>query len=142
MMHQCDLFNARVWVGCLKNGIGLFRVAQYDQAEAQLTRAYVAGQLFCDKHSVTEEALTVLTDTTAVLHVCLLQQSDTNTATELITSTVNSLSQYTAYPELRTAAMQACRHLFSVQEAPDYKVSAPIRLDMCRYLENHDATAH
>ena len=142
MMHRCELFNARVWVGCLKNGIGLFKGAQYEQAEAQLTRAYVAGQLFCDTHAVTEEALTVLTDTTSVLHLCLLQQSEINTATELITSTVNSLAQYMTCPVLRTKAMQASRHLFAVQETPVNEVSVPIRLDMCRYLENHNATAH
>ena len=142
MMGQCDLFSARVWVGCLKGGISLFQEGNYDQAEVQLTRAFIAGQVFCEKHEVTIDALNVLTDTAAVLHLCLIEQADPHNAAEVVASAIDKLAYYSSSPGLRSSAMHACNHLLSLEECQSDSLEPKIRLEMCRYVENYQATAH
>ena len=45
-MCGCGLFNARVWLGCLRSGIELFKRCRLDDAQPQLIKAFVAGKRF------------------------------------------------------------------------------------------------
>ena len=39
------MFNARVWLGCLRSGIELVKAGRLDSAEPQLVKAFVAAKL-------------------------------------------------------------------------------------------------
>ena len=66
-MCGCGLFNARVWLGCLRSGIELVKAHRLDDAEPELVKAFVAGKLFFREHEVTIDAISVLADTASVM---------------------------------------------------------------------------
>ena len=140
-MCGCGLFNARVWLGCLRSGVDLIERQQLDQAETQLIKAFVAGKLFFRKHEVTADAISVIADTTSVLHLCLKRRSDIGLATEVVSSTALTLSSLMQSTELRGEAMQACNHLLTLNEL-EVEVPATAQLAMCRYIDNPKAVAH
>jgi hypothetical protein len=49
----------------------LVKATRLDDAEPELVKAFVAGKLFFREHEVTTDAISVLADTTSVLHLCL-----------------------------------------------------------------------
>ena len=140
-MCGCGLFNARVWLGCLRSGVDLIERQQLDQAETQLIKAFVAGKLFFREHEVTADAISVIADTTSVLHLCLKQRSDIGLATEVVSSTAHTLSRVMQSTGLRSEAMQACHHLLTLNEL-EAEVPAAAQLAMCRYIDNPRAVAH
>lgn len=140
-MCGCGLFNARVWLGCLRSGIELVKVYRLDDAEPQLVKAFVAGKLFFREHEVTIDAISVLADTTSVLFLCLKQRSDFDLATEVVTSTAHTLSRVMQSESLRREAMQACSHLLTLNEIPQ-QVPAAAQLAMARYIQSPHAVAH
>ena len=140
-MCGCGLFNARVWLDCLRSGIELVKVCRLDDAEPQLVKAFVAGKLFFREHEVTKDAISVLADTTSVLHLCLRQRSDYELATEVVTSTAHTLSRVMQSEGLRPEAMQACRHLLTLDEIPQ-RVPVAAQLAMVRYTQSRDVIAH
>ena len=140
-MCGCGLFNARVWLGCLRSGIELAKVCRFDDAEPQLVKAFVAGKLFFREHEVTKDAISVLADTTSVLHLCLKQRSDFDLATEVVTSTAHTLSRVMQSESLRPEAMQACSHLLTLNEIPE-QVPAAVQLAMARYIQSPESVAH
>ena len=140
-MCGCGLFNARVWLGCLRPGIELVKAHLLDDAEPELVKAFVAGKLFFREHEVTTDAISVLADTTSVLHLCLKQRSDFDLATEVVTSTAHTLSRVMHSKGLRREAMQACSHLLTLNEIPQ-QVPAAAQLAMARYIQSPDAVAH
>ena len=140
-MCGCGLFNARVWLGCLRSGIELVKAHRLNDAEPELVKAFVAGKLFFREHEVTTDAISVLADTTSVLHLCLKQRSDLDLATEVVTSTAHTLSRVMHVSSLRREAMQACNDLLSLNEIPEL-VPAAAQLAMARYVENPALVAH
>ena len=106
-MRGCGFFTARVWLGCLEAGINAIKGSQLTAAEPQLVKAFVAGKLFFREHEVTEDALVILTDTTAALYVCLINRAETQLATEVVSSTAHTLSRVMANAYLRKAALNA-----------------------------------
>ena len=140
-MCGCGLFNARVWLGCLRSGIELFKLCRFDDAQPQLIKAFVAGKLFFREHEVAADAISVLADTASVLHLCLRQRSDHDLATEVVTSTAHTLSRVMHVSSLRREAMQACNHLLTLNEIPE-QVPAAAQLAMARYIENPALAAH
>ena len=140
-MCGCGLFNARVWLSCLRSGIELVKVCRRNDAEPQLVKAFVAGKLFFREHEVTTDAISVLADTTSVLHLCLRQGGDHDLATEVVTSTAHTLSRVMQSESLRREAMQACSHLLTLNEIPQ-QVPAAVQLSMARYIQSQDSVAH
>ena len=140
-MCGCGLFNARVWLGCLRSGIELVKATRLDDAEPELVKAFVAGKLFFREHEVTTDAISVLADTTSVLHLCLKQRSDFDLATEVVTSTAHTLSRMMQSESLRGEAMRACSHLLTLNEIPQ-QVPAAAQLAMARYIQSPDSVAH
>jgi hypothetical protein len=140
-MCGCGLFNARVWLGCLRSGIELVKATRLDDAEPELVKAFVAGKLFFREHEVTTDAISVLADTASVLHLCLKQRSDFGLATEVVTSTAHTLSRVMHSESLRQEAMQACSHLLTLNEIPQ-QVPAAAQLAMARYVQSPDSVAH
>ena len=140
-MCGCGLFNARVWLGCLRSGIELVKACRLDDAEPQLVKAFVAAKLFFREHEVTADAISVLADTASVLHLCLKQRSDDDLATEVVMSTAHTLSRVMQSRSLRREAMQACNHLLTLNEIPE-QVPATAQLAMARYVENPALVAH
>ena len=140
-MCGCKLFNARVWLGCLRSGIELVNACRLDDAEPQLVKAFVAAKLFFREHEVTADAISVLADTASVLHLCLRQRSDHDLATEVVTSTAHTLSRVMQSRSLRPEAMQACNHLLTLNEVPE-QAPATAQLAMARYIQNPGALAH
>jgi hypothetical protein len=140
-MRGCGFFNARVWLGCLRSGIELLKFDRPDDAEPDLVKAFVAGKLFFREHEVTTDAISVMADTTSVLHVCLKQRSDFGLATEVVTSTAHTLSRVMQSESLRREAMQACSHLLTLNEIPQ-QVPAAAQLAMARYVQSPDSVAH
>jgi hypothetical protein len=112
-----------------------------DDAEPELVKAFVAGKLFFREHEVTTDAISVMADTTSVLHVCLKQRSDFGLATEVVTSTAHTLSRVMQSESLRSEAMQACSHLLTLNEIPQ-RVPAAAQLAMARYIQTPDSVAH
>tara|TARA_Y100000991_G_scaffold197983_1_gene168783 strand:- start:1594 stop:1953 length:360 start_codon:yes stop_codon:yes gene_type:complete len=119
----------------------LVKVCRLDDAEPQLVKAFVAGKLFFREHEVTTDAISVLADTTSVLHLCLKQRSDFDLATEVVTSTAHTLSRVMQSESLRREAMQACGHLLTLNEIPQ-QVPAAAQLAMARYIHSPDSVAH
>jgi hypothetical protein len=119
----------------------LVKVCRLDDAEPQLVKAFVAGKLFFREHEVTTDAISVLADTTSVLHLCLKQRSDFDLATEVVTSTAHTLSRVMHSESLRQEAMQACSHLLTLNEIPQ-QVPAAAQLAMARYIQSPDCVAH
>ena len=140
-MCGCGLFNARVWLGCLQSGIELVKAHRLDDAEPQLVKAFVAGKLFFREHEVTTDAISVLADTTSVLHLCLKQRSDFDLATEVVTAAAHTLSRVMQSESLRREAMQACSHLLTLNEIPQ-QVPAAAQLAMARFIQSPDSVAH
>jgi hypothetical protein len=140
-MRGCGFFNARVWLGCLEAGITLIETYRLTEAEAQLVKAFIAGKLFFREHEVTQDALAVLTDTTAVLYVCLVNRGEQRLATEIVSSTTQTLSRVISMDSLRSASLNACHHLLSLSEVPA-EMAPSIQLAMSRYVENPRSTAH
>ena len=140
-MRGCGFFAARVWLGCLDSGITAIKGCQWPAAEPQLIKAFVAGKLFFREHEVTEDALAILTDTTAALYVCLINRGETQLATEVVSSTAHTLSRVMANGYLRKAALNACHHLMSLRDIPTH-ISPSVQLAMSRYVENSKAIAH
>ena len=140
-MCGSGLFNARVWLGCLRSGIELVNACRLDDAQPQLVKAFVAAKLFFREHEVTADAISVLADTASVLYLCLRQLSDHDLATEVVTSTAHTLSRVMYSRSLRREAMQACNHLLTLNEIPQ-QVPATAQLAMARYIQNSGATAH
>ena len=140
-MRGCGFFNARVWLGCLRSGIELLKFERPDDAEPELVKAFVAGKLFFREHEVTTDAISVMADTTSVLHLCLKQRSDFDLATEVVTSTAHTLSRVMQSEGLRREAMQACSHLLTLNEIPQ-QVPAAAQLAMARYIQSPDSVAH
>ena len=140
-MCGCGLFNARVWLGCLRSGIELVKAHRLADAEPELVKPFVAGKLFFREHEVTTDAISVLADTTSVLHLCLNLRSDFELATEVVTSTAHTLSRVMECKGLRREAMQACSHLLTLNEIPQ-QVPAAAQLEMARYVQSPDAVAH
>ncbi len=140
-MRGCGFFAARVWLGCLDSGITAIKGCQLTAAEPQLIKAFVAGKLFFREHEVTEDALAILTDTTAALYVCLINRGETQLATEVVSSTAHTLSRVMANGYLRKAALNACHHLMSLRDIPTH-ITPTVQLAMSRYVENSKAIAH
>jgi hypothetical protein len=140
-MCGCGLFNARVWLGCLRSGIESIEQCDLDKAESQLVKAFVAGKLFFREHEVTADAISVLADTTSVLYVCLKRTGDLRLAIEVVTSTAHTLSRVMHSVGLRQEAMQACNHLLMLNDVPA-EVPTTAQLAMCRYIENPSVIAH
>ena len=140
-MRGCGFFTARVWLGCLDAGINAVNGSQLTAAEPQLVKAFVAGKLFFREHEVTEDALVILTDTTAALYVCLINRAETQLATEVVSSTAHTLSRVMANAYLRKAALNACHHLMSLRDIPTH-ITPSVQLAMSRYVEHPDAIAH
>ena len=140
-MSGCGLFNARVWLGCLRSGIELVKACRHDEAEPQLVKAFVAAKLVFREHEVTADAISVLADTASVLHLCLRKRSDYGLATEVVKSTAHTLSRVMHNGSLRREAMQACNHLLTLNEIPE-QVPAEAQLAMARYVENPASVAH
>ena len=140
-MRGCGFFAARVWLGCLDSGITAIKGCQLTAAEPQLVKAFVAGKLFFREHEITEDALAILTDTTAALYVCLINRGETQLATEVVSSTAHTLSRVMASGYLRKAALNACHHLMSLRDIPTH-VTPSVQLAMSRYVENSKAIAH
>ena len=140
-MCGCGLFNARVWLGCLRSGIDLVEGCRLDDAEPQLVKAFVAAKLFFREHEVTADAISVLADTTAVLHLCLKQRGDHDLATEVVTSTAHTFSRVMQSAGLRREAMLACNHLLTLNEIP-LQVPAAAQLAMARYIHDCRRVAH
>ena len=140
-MRGCGFFTARVWLGCLDAGINAIKGSQLTAAEPQLVKAFVAGKLFFREHDVTEDALVILTDTTAALYVCLINRAETQLATEVVSSTAHTLSRVMANAYLRKAALNACHHLMSLRDIPTH-ITPSVQLAMSRYVEHPDAIAH
>ncbi|MDB2644649.1 hypothetical protein N9Y37_09385 [Luminiphilus sp.] len=140
-MRGCGFFTARVWLGCLDAGINAIKGSQLTAAEPQLVKAFVAGKLFFREHEVTEDALVILTDTTAALYVCLINRAETQLATEVVSSTAHTLSRVMANAYLRKAALNACYHLMSLRDIPTH-ITPSVQLAMSRYVEHPDSIAH
>ena len=140
-MSGCGFFNARVWLGCLESGIELIEGYQLENAEPQLVKAFIAGKLFFREHEVTADAISVLADTTSVLHICLQQRSDVGLASEVVTWTAHTLSLVMQSMGLRREAMRACNHLLTLHEIPQ-QVPTAARLVIARYIENPKTIAH
>ena len=140
-MRGCGFFTARVWLGCLDSGITAIKGRQLTAAEPQLVKAFVAGKLFFREHEITEDALAILTDTTAALYVCLINRGETQLASEVVSSTAHTLSRVMANGYLRKAALNACHHLMSLRNIPTH-ITPSVQLAMSRYVENPRAIAH
>ena len=140
-MCGCGFFNARVWLGCLRSGIELIEKHQLESAETQLVKAFVDGKLFFREHEVTDDAISVLTDTTSVLHLCLKHRNEIGLATEVVTSTAHTLSRVMQSTGLRRQAMQGCNHLLTLNEIPQ-QVPASAQFAMCRYIRNSELFTH
>jgi folate-dependent tRNA-U54 methylase TrmFO/GidA len=125
----------------LRAGIELVQVCRLDDAEPQLVKAFVAGKLFFREHEVTTDAISVLADTTSVLHVCLRHRRDYDLAAEVVTSTAHTLSRVMQSTGLRREAMRACHHLLTLNEIPQ-QVPAAAQLAMARYIQSPHAVAH
>lgn len=134
-MRGCGLFNARVWLGCLRSGIALSEQGQLESAEPQLVKAFIAGKLFFREHEVTGDAISVLADSTSVLHICLKQRNDIGLSSEVVTSTAHTLSRVMESDGLRREAMHACNHLLTLKEIPR-QVPVAAQLAMARYIKN------
>ena len=123
------------WAAC---GLAL---GQLESAEPQLVKAFIAGKLFFREHEVTGDAISVLADSTSVLHVCLKQRNDIGLASEVVTSTAHTLSRVMESKGLRREAMHACNHLLTLHEIPQ-QVPAAAQLAMARYIKNPREIAH
>ena len=140
-MNGCGLFNARVWLGCLRSGIALSEQSQLKSAEPQLVKAFIAGELFFRVHEVTGDAISVLAESTSVLHICLKQRNDTKRSSEVVTSTAHTLSRVMESQRLRREAMHACNHLLTLHEIPR-QVPVAAQLAMARYIKNPREIVH
>ena len=140
-MNGCGLFNARVWLGCLRSGIKLSEQGQLESAEPRLVKAFIAGKLFFRVHEVTGDAISVLADSTSVLHICLKQRNDTGLSSEVVTSTAHTLSRVMESQRLRREAMHACNHLLTLHEIPR-QVPVAAQLAMARYIQNPREIVH
>ena len=140
-MRGCGLFNARVWLECLRSGIALGEQGQLERAEPQLVKAFIAGKLFFREHEVTGDAISVLADSTSVLHICLKQRNDIGLSSEVVTSTAHTLSRVMESKGLRREAMHACNHLLTLREIPR-QVPVAAQLAMARYIKKPREITH
>ena len=140
-MRGCGLFNARVWLGCLRSGIALSKQGQLESAEPQLVKAFIAGKLFFREHEVTGDAISVLADSTSVLHICLKQRNDIGLSSEVVTSTAHTLSRVMESKGLRREAMHACNHLLTLREITR-QVPVAAQLTMARYIKKPREITH